>query len=286
MEKKLQDTEIMKALKGMEIPWEASKEEVWQNLEQSIQSREVKVHRMSTSVWIRLAAALVVVLVSSGLFMRFFERQVACDSGEHLTHQLPDGSTVELNSGSSISYHPFWWRLSRSLDFEGEAFFQVQKGKRFVVESERANTQVLGTSFTIYSRDADYRVVCHTGKVQVRDSNSDQSAFLLPNQIAQLQANGRFELKVKEVLPDPTPWKSRIFEYRGTNLNEVIEEIERQYDVLIHSTLKRDYSYTGSIQIDRDFLTTLNLVCKPFKITFVKIAEGEYQIVENPGAEE
>ncbi|MEA1876370.1 MAG: FecR domain-containing protein [Bacteroidota bacterium] len=281
MEKNLHDMKVMNQLKGFSIPWKKSQEDVWQELEPLVSAREAKVVHIASRNWIRAVAAILILLISTGLFLRFFERQLESAYGEHLTHQLPDGSVIELNSGSSLSYHPFWWRFERSLSFEGEGYFIVQKGTKFSVESDLAATQVLGTSFTIYSRDNDYQVTCHTGKVQVFAFNSETSAVLSPNQIARLESDGNLELSSQEALPDPMPWKNMIFEFTGTPLKDVLDEIQRQYDVIVNYPDKLNHFYTGGINANRDLTTTLNLVCKPFKITFEKISEGEYKIFEN-----
>jgi len=281
MNKKIHDSEVMNHIKGFSIPWEKSRADVWRELAPSLSPRQGREVNLRSNGWIRYAAAIMVILLSSGLFLRFFERQIDCANGEHLTHQLPDGSTIELNSGSNLSYHPYWWKLKRSLRFEGEAFFMVQKGKSFLVESNNASTEVVGTSFSIYSRDENYKVVCHTGKVKVVSSKTSSTALLTPNQSAQLNQEGLFALSVIEVLPEPVPWRNLLFKYTGTPLSDVLDEIQRQYDVVISYTENIKHYYTGDIDANRDLKTTLDLVCKPFKITFAKISEGEYQVFEN-----
>ena len=309
MEKNLHDNEVMDRLKGFSIPWDKDQEEVWQTMEEEMENKgEVvalkvgskngrreaivetiengkengkTVGRMIRMNRLRSVAAVLMILITTGLVMRFFERHIESAYGEHLTHQLPDGSVIEMNSGSSLVYHPFWWRFDRSLTFEGEGFFMVQKGKAFVVESARAVTQVLGTSFSVFSREDDYKVICHTGRVQVTAVSSEGSTVLTPNQVAILMPDGQLELSTNIELPDPTPWKSRIFEFTATPLSEVFDEIQRQYDVVIKYPGSIDYFYTGSLKTDRDIASTLSLVCKAFKITFGQNTGGEYQIFEN-----
>ena len=156
----------------------------------------------------------------------------------------------------------------------------MQKGKTFTVKSQLARTEVLGTSFSIYSRNDNYRVICHTGKVQV--ISPAESAILKPNQEAEILDQGRIDKRTVEVLPEPTPWKDRMFKYAGDKLTEVIDELERQYDVKINYSGRLDYYYTGNVNLNRDIETSLNLVCKPFEITFTKISEGVYQLFKNP----
>lgn len=283
MGKKIHDNEVMNQLKRFSIPWERSREEVWKELDPSVIVRRKAVVHFRGGLLIRPVAALLILTLATGLFLRFFERHLESAYGEHLTHQLPDGSVVELNAGSSLAYHPFWWRISRTIRFEGEGFFMIQKGKKFSVDSPLAITQVLGTSFSIYARDVNYRVVCHTGKVQVTVLDSQESRIISANHSAQIEVNGTLQISRKNELPDPAPWKNKLFEYTGVPLVEVLNEIQRQYDVVLTLPENLDYRYTGDFDATRDLHTTLNLVCRPFGITFARNSVGEYQILENPG---
>lgn len=286
MDKNLHNEEVMKHLEAFSIPWEKSKEDVWAEMQMGIKPNATKVVSIAGRGWFRAVAAVMVLLLSTGLFMRFFERNLSSAYGEHISHQLPDGSVVELNSESSLSYHPLWWKINRNINFEGEGFFMVQKGKKFTVKSGLAETQVLGTSFSIFSRKEDYRVTCHTGRVQVLALSSSESSVLNPNQGVQLEADGSLKMTVKEVLPDPMPWKTLLFEFTGTPLKDVLDEIQRQYGVVVNYPESINHFYTGEIDANRDLVTTLNLVCKAFKITFEKTSKGEYQIIESTGKED
>ena len=279
MEEKLHNKEIMDRLKGFNVPWEKDKDEAFKDIIPLMDKKPVR-RTLPQTAWFRAAAAVGIVLISTVLFLRFFERDLECGNGEFLSHQLPDGSLVELNSASTIKYNPYWWTFSRSLRFEGDAWFVVQKGKTFTVKSELAQTEVLGTSFSIHSRNDNYRVICHTGKVQV--SSPSESAILTQNQEAELLGEGKIDTRTVEMLPEPAPWKERMFKYTGDRLKDVIDELERQYDVIIKYSGQTEYYYTGNVNINRDFETSLDLVCKPFEITFTKISEGVYQLFENP----
>ena len=78
--------------------------------------------------------------------------------GSHLAVTLPDGSKVNLNADSRLTYKPYQWIISRNVELEGEAFFEVKQGKRFSVKSNQNKVNVLGTSFNIFSRPGNYRV--------------------------------------------------------------------------------------------------------------------------------
>ncbi|NJO91798.1 MAG: FecR domain-containing protein [Chloroflexia bacterium] len=156
------------------IHYSKSKEEVWSELDAKLgKTKQAKVIKVNFKKIISYSAAAVLI-VSIGIFsfIRYYSINVYCPNGQHSAITLPDGSKVTLNANSQLSYHPYWWKYSRKLDFSGEAFFEVTKGDKFSVVSKNGTTSVLGTSFNIFARDNDYRVHCITGKVKVEKENS------------------------------------------------------------------------------------------------------------------
>mgnify|MGYP001472807545 FL=1 len=71
------------------------------------------------------------------------------ERGEKITVKLPDGSTVKLNSGSSITYPEMFLDDRREVVLKGEGFFDVKKNQKqpFIVMANKAKVKVLGTSF-------------------------------------------------------------------------------------------------------------------------------------------
>lgn len=270
--------DIFNQLEDFEVPWKESDQQVWQRLESRLDQAHPEAVRLISRRW-SYAAAILILALSSGLFLRFFEKTVETSKAEHLTHQLPDGSTIELNSESTLTYKPYWWRFNRALNFDGEGFFMVQKGKKFTVKSEFASTEVLGTSFTIFARQDQYEITCYTGKVKVT-SDSSFEKILTPNEELEINRDGRSIVNNKAELEDPSPWIIGKFIYTGEDLSRVLKEIQRQYNVNIEFRGKSNYTYTGEVNIKKDLNTTLDLVCKPFKITFEQTSGGEYTIIE------
>ena len=263
------------------INWEKSPDEVWNVLEQKISTQpkgEVVSMRAKVLQW--SAAAVLILLVGMLGLVSSYTKTVTCLPGEHKLAALPDGSTVELNAGSELSYYPLRWKFERKLKFEGEAYFNVKKGKKFKVISENGTTQVLGTSFNIYTRDDEYRVTCLTGKVEVR-SGEEERVQLLPNNHAELE-EGKLVVKKMFEAEKATGWKNGQFFFAGRPLKEVIDEIERQYAVTIKLDPGLDSRNFGSnFSKKHSVEDVLKIVCKPMNLKFVKQSENVYLIVEN-----
>ncbi len=139
----------------LSVEWGESKEDIWAKMEAQMQHSNPngRVISLNRSILQWAVAAVILILVGTTAFMRFYTEWSLVPDGEHRIVELPDHSKVHLNAGSEVGYHPYWWAFSREVQFEGEAYFEVEKGNRFQVESGNGTTTVLGTSFNIYARD-------------------------------------------------------------------------------------------------------------------------------------
>jgi len=266
---------------GLSVKWDESKEDIWarMGIADEQPAPEVKVIRMGWRQWSLAAAAVGLLLLGLTAFLRFYSTAYTIPAGEHLLVELPDASKVQLNAGSSLSYHPYWWAFSRDVKLEGEAYFEVQKGSRFQVESANGNTTVLGTSFNIYARDNNYRVTCLTGKVQVSNAARTASVILFPDEKAEWTA-GSF---IKTVVESHTAiaWTTNSFVFTASPINEVFREIERQYNVRLDVGAAVDFSYSGNFDKAADVRQVLGYVCRPFNLSFEETQPGTFRIEKN-----
>jgi len=264
----------------MEIPWEKSSNQVWEELSAKIDAMPATKQRRVIPMFYGLsAAAVIIILLAVTIFLRFYSTTISSLSGEDMTAQLPDGSTVGLNPGSSLSYHPYWWQFSRKISFEGEGFFNVEKGKKFEVASPLAKTIVLGTSFTIYSRNDEYRVSCFTGRVKVV-SHKDGNVVLEPNEQAVVGIDGSIVKHINHQNEPPNEKSDVNFIFTGASLSQVFDEIGRRYSVSITLKIEKEYFYTGNFTSEKPLNDVLDLVCKPFSLSFAKQADGSYMVFQ------
>ena len=117
-------------LKTTKISFSKTKEEIWENFSNELvnQTKEQFHTRVISLNWLKIsAAAVILLLIGTGIFLKFYTKNIYSKKGEHISHILPDGSKIEINAESSIYYHPYWWSFEREINFEGEAFFEVTK---------------------------------------------------------------------------------------------------------------------------------------------------------------
>jgi Fe2+-dicitrate sensor, membrane component len=151
------------------------RDEIWQRI--SPQIRPLKPFYRRT--WVRAAAA---VLLIAGATSSYFLWKAAYNSApayteihtgnrERKTVQLPDGSQLTLNAGSTLRI-PDDQSAERKVQLlDGEVFFDVQPDTRrpFIVESGPLRTTVLGTSFNIsaYQDIHQLSITVTSGKISV-----------------------------------------------------------------------------------------------------------------------
>ena len=268
----------------IDMPFKKNKNEVWASISKEInENPKLKTkHRINYKLILRIAAVISCILIGSGIFLKTFTKNIKCSYGQQISQVLPDGSVVFLNAGSEIAYQPYWWKFNREVLMEGEGFFEVKKGKIFTVKSNNGTTEVLGTSFNIYARDKNYNVFCRTGKVKVYGVNPNKPLIITPGQMAIFSIkNKQGEIKQSSE-ENILSWKVNKFNFTSMPLSKVFKVLERQYDVEIINNLKiqTDYIYTGYFSKKKSVEKSLSLICESFDITFVKLENNKYKVLQ------
>ena len=148
---------------------------------------------------------------------------------------LPDGTEVNLNVGSSLEQFPFEGQDMRKVKLRGEGFFQVAKDKShpFEISTQSTRILVLGTAFNVTSYDEDdlIEISVTEGTVNVSlqwESFSVDETITIGQKISIDKANNTYE-----VLEFNTPihWKSQILNFDQAEFAQVINSLQRWYDV-------------------------------------------------------
>ena len=165
-------------------------------------------------------------------------------NGQKKTFELPDNSKVVLNSGSEIVYKKWNWDNNRKLNLDGEAYFKVTKGKTFEVSTPLGKVNVLGTQFNVKSRENRFDITCFEGSVKVNYNNT-QIIITKGMHVA-------FENNKKITVPDTEfnepQWINHEITFVKENLNTIIKEINRQYNIEISlKNTSENQLFTGTI---------------------------------------
>jgi ferric-dicitrate binding protein FerR (iron transport regulator) len=259
------------------IPYEKSKDEVWAEMMEKRKAMPQRKPKTRKLVVYWSVAATLAILIGITAFMRFYTTTIYAPAGQHVSRVLPDNSKIHLNANTKAIYHPYWWRFKRTVQLEGEAYFEVTKGKSFSVVSDLGKTSVLGTSFNIFARDNDYRVHCLSGKVEVK-STKGEKRILKPHEAVVVNTKGEV-LELNDIQSKHAiSWTKNKFIFTGTPLRLVFEEMERQFDIQIVFDFDITGTYTGNFKRGSSPEEILNVIARPFGLKVEKIHQTKYKI--------
>jgi len=208
--------------------------------------------------------------------------------GQRYQFILPDGSLVEMNAASVLSFPSRFNNAKREVNIQGEAYFEVAKDPAhpFVVTTTAADgktqkVEVLGTHFNIkgYADQGSIRTTLAEGSVRISASGS--SLLLSPGEQASWKMNTGTAniIKTKVDLTDALAWRKGNFSFQKARLDEVMRELSRWYDVeVIYQGTIPTSTFSGAISRElnaSEALSLLNFAGARFLI------EGKKIIVSN-----
>lgn len=217
------------------------KKQVWNEIDHRIQ-RESRVRVVR--LWTR-AAASVAALFALAYSLHYFNQnegwfrlskpiewvEQTAQPGQRLEITLADGTTVKLNSGSSLSYPKrFTGQENREIRLKGEAYFQVTRNpsQPFVVSSGPLKTAVLGTAFNIRKTRKGYQVAVEEGKVKVSDS-LNRSGLLTANEKMEYTPDALVKSRVD--FNQEVGWIRNLLIFDGVTAEELLQGVEKWYGV-------------------------------------------------------
>ncbi|NDP27133.1 MAG: FecR family protein [Flavobacterium sp.] len=223
----------------------------------------------------RVAAVLILALGITFAVQNFSTETQYASNGKRTTFSLPDNSEVVLNSGSEIEYKKWNWNNHRNLELKGEAYFKVAKGQKFEVKTCLGKVAVLGTQFNVKARKNRFDITCFEGRVKV--NYKDKEIILTHGQSVTFENGNQIITTATSSKPE---WLENQIAFTKENLANIIDEVQRQYNVTITAKLESsDELFTGKIPTDNLDValqiigTTYNLETKkiaPNKIIFEK----------------
>ncbi len=145
--------------------------------------------------------------------------------GGQYTLTLSDGTRIWLNAASSITYPTQFNGNERVVQVSGEVYFEVasRTEQPFIVNAGADRITVLGTTFNVraYVEDGVVKTSLVEGLVRINDK------VLLPGQA---YINGDV---IATSVEQDIAWRMGYFNFNGTDLQTVMREIARWYDVQV-----------------------------------------------------
>ena len=204
--------------------------------------------------WLTRAAAVLLIPVLSFLFYTLSELKtetakyanLAVDSleviaplGARTVVQLPDGSKVHLNYGSTIKYPQIFSGNTRDVKLTGEGYFDVAHNpeKPFVVKTANLNIKALGTVFNVlaYSDKENIETTLVRGKVVLEQNTVNGKikniGYMVPGQHVDFDVQtGAINSKMGNI-EKYIAWKDGKLVFEDASITQVVEQLDRIFNV-------------------------------------------------------
>jgi len=179
---------------------------------------------------------------------------------------LADGTKIWLNSASSLRFPVVFRGLNREVEVSGEAYFEVEKDVKHpfkvtvrVLNRNPEVVEVLGTHFNVnaYADERNFSTTVFEGSVQVHHATG--ITRIKPGQ--QLQSGTGLAIVINNTdLEEVIAWKEGIFHFEDADINYVMRQIARWYDIEVAYVGNITTHFDGGIPKNVNVLKVLNML--------------------------
>jgi ferric-dicitrate binding protein FerR (iron transport regulator) len=211
--------------------------------------------------------------------------QIIVPYGKKQTIALSDGTVIQLNAGSSLTFPAKFTGKFRDVYLKGEGYFEVHKNENqpFIVKTDYMNVRVLGTSFNIsaYEDEETVSTVLVEGKVKV----ATKDRMFLNDEYIMKPGEGFFYTSGsgKPVLGnvdvnDYISWKDGIFIFTEKPLIEIVKRVKKYYNkpIQIEGEELAHTLVTGKLDISGDFDLAMQYLAKTIEGRYEKTPDNVF----------
>lgn len=256
-----------------------SEEEAWKQLQPKISVKSA----IDWQKWMSYAAVFIGAVILSTTFHYFYSADtfssrpevyasVSSPRGQITSLTLFDGTTVWLNSGSTLKYSNQYGKGQREVSLDGEALFEVQKDleNSFIVNMGDSKIRVHGTIFNAKNYHAEKEVVLLEGKIEY--SNQGKNVFLKPNERVTEDENTGATIIDQVDASIYSSWIGGKIYFDNESLEDLSLRLERWYDMefAFEKENIKSYKFTGVINKDKSLDYSLRIIQLTNKVKFRK----------------
>lgn len=185
------------AEKNLHKEWQFDAQRAWEKVSPRLKERRhTPIRSLTLLITVAATVAIVWMFLPKRAQATFNYRNTTASVEKYM---LPDSSEITLFPQSSIEGRIAQDKGRRNVCLEGKAYFDVRKanGRSFIVQTQTATIEVLGTSFTIEAVGQTYTdVKVRNGRVKV--SSEHTATELIANEQAKIEKGKILKSKIQE----------------------------------------------------------------------------------------
>ncbi len=237
-----------KVYEDTKTTWEKSKnysidikvdaEASWNSFRKRL-TKEPQTKVFTFSLFYKVAAAIIISIgIGIAVYNPWSSNIYKTGIGEILEVELPDRSLITLNENSSLTLSQSFNEEFRSVEFEGEAYFDIAENpeRPFIIESKSSEIRVLGTSFNVDARkDREYvEVDVTSGRVSLSEIGNTSNQIILT-----VGMKGKFEPKTSQLVSveyenqNFQSWRTDLLVFDDLKMSEVLNDMEEYFDIAV-----------------------------------------------------
>lgn len=149
---------------------------------------------------------------------------------------LPDGTIINLNTCSRLTYPESFSGKSREVFLDGEAYFDVAHDKRhpFIVRAGELKIRVLGTKFNVNASTLVPQITATLIEGSIEAVTGKKNILMKPNQQLKYDtSSGRVSLTELTNASREIRWTQNAWVLSDTPLLDICQRLEQQFNIKI-----------------------------------------------------
>jgi ferric-dicitrate binding protein FerR (iron transport regulator) len=183
------------------------------------------------------AVILVMVAVGAAVYLNMSRKPAmemvqinTVNEANTLIKTLNDGSVIYIAQNSLFSFPKEFEPASRNVELKGEAFFDITPNpdKPFIIETDEALIQVLGTAFNVKTQNGkSFELFVDRGKVKVTlKKDPSHSEYVIAGEKITTQANSL--VKSKYIAGEASSWYRQRMHFKDESLQNIISVLKQE----------------------------------------------------------
>ncbi len=285
------------AMKGYKEPQAPDTLKAWNKLQARLGDEKlIPVQYVATKRWfnpslLKVAAVILILIGVSALIYLGINRKNSVEMVElntvneanTLIKTLNDGSVIYIAQNSMFSFPKEFESDSRNVALKGEAFFDIASNpeKPFIIETDEAMIEVLGTAFNVKTENGkSFELFVDRGKVKVtlKKDPSHSELVLAGEKIITVSNN---LVKTKYIASKDYTWYTRRMHFKDESLQNIISVLNRNFNTTFVLAEKETGSRKLTVTFNNETPETMTqLICVTLNLKSQNI-NGSVVLSEN-----